>query len=42
MSTSNPDQVKANLGQKVTLNGTLKDDKIEAESVTVITGSDEQ
>ena len=40
---SNPDQVKANVGKKVTLNGTLKDDKIEAESVTVITGTtDEQ
>ena len=40
---SNPDQVKASLGQKVTINGTLKDDKIEAESVTLITGTtDEQ
>jgi len=40
---SNPEHVKESVGRKVTLNGTLKDDTIETESVTVIIGSaDEQ
>src|SRR6266704_1692497 len=39
---SNGDKVKINVGKKVTLIGILKDDKIEAETVTVITGSGQQ
>lgn len=37
-----PDRVKDSLGKRVTLSGDLKDDKIEAEAVTVIVGREEK